>query len=58
LDEDPAIAVRQLDPAPYHASQDDQLMSQRRILRLSRLFDLNGEAKMARTKQSVIIAPA
>src|SRR5258705_2559547 len=34
LDEEPAIAVRQLDPAPYLASQDDQLMLQRRILRL------------------------
>jgi hypothetical protein len=34
LDEEPAIAVRQLDPAPYLASQDDQLMSQRRILHL------------------------
>src|SRR5260370_42652948 len=34
LDEEPPIAVRQLDPAPYLASQDDQLMLHSRILRL------------------------
>jgi hypothetical protein len=44
-----------LDPC---ASQNDQLMSEHRILPSSPLFDLNGEASTARTKQmSAIIAP-
>src|SRR5438445_6728943 len=34
LNEEPAIIVRKLGPAPRLAAQDDQLMSERRILRL------------------------
>ena len=34
LDEEPAIVVRQPDPTLHLASQDDQLMSERRILGL------------------------
>src|SRR5260370_10179892 len=34
LNEEPAIVVRKLGPAPRLAAQDDQLMSERRILRL------------------------
>jgi hypothetical protein len=34
LDEKPAIAVRQLGPPPHLTPQDNQLMSERRILRL------------------------
>ena len=52
LDQEPAIVVREPDPALQLTPQNDQLMSERRILCLMRLFDLNGEAKMARTKQS------
>ena len=32
LDKEPAIAVRELDPAPQLAPQHDQLMSERRVL--------------------------
>ena len=32
LDQEPAIVVRQPDPAPYLAPQNDQLMSENRIL--------------------------
>jgi hypothetical protein len=32
LDKEPAIAVREPDPALHHTSQNDQLMSERRIL--------------------------
>jgi hypothetical protein len=34
LDEKPAIVVRKLGPPSHLASQNDQLMSERRILRL------------------------
>lgn len=34
LNEEPAIVVRKLGPAPHLAAQDDQLISKRRILRL------------------------
>ena len=33
-DEEPAVAIRELGPASYLALQDDQLMSENRILRL------------------------
>jgi hypothetical protein len=44
-----------LDTATQLASQHHQLMSERRILSFSRPLDLNGEAKMARKKQSSAI---
>jgi len=59
LDEEPAIIVREPDATMQLTPQNNQLMSERRILCLSRLFDLKGEAKTARTKQSsLIILPA
>jgi len=58
LDKEPAIVVREPGPVGHLAPQNDQLMSERRILGSSRLLDLNGEARTARTKQiSATIAP-
>jgi hypothetical protein len=58
LDEEPAIVVRKPGPAFQPTPQDDQLMSEHRILRLKPAFDLSGEASTARTKQrNAIIAP-
>jgi hypothetical protein len=51
LDEEPAIVVGEPGPDGHLAPQNDQLMSKRSILSLKRLFDLNGEASTARTKQ-------
>jgi predicted molibdopterin-dependent oxidoreductase YjgC len=49
----PAIIVREPDPAAHLTPQYDQLMSEYHVLSASSLlFDLNGEAKTARTKQS------
>jgi len=46
-------------PAPHFAPQNNQLMSERGILSLKPVFDLNGEAKTARMKHnSSIIPPA
>jgi hypothetical protein len=42
-----------MQPAP----QDIQLMSKHRVPASSRTFDLNGEAKPARTKQNSLIIP-
>jgi hypothetical protein len=50
LDEEPAVVVGRLSATPHPAPQDDQLMSEHRILRL---FDLNGEASTARTNQII-----
>jgi hypothetical protein len=59
LDKEPAIMVREPDATMEPALQDNQLMSKHRILGLKPLFDLNGEARMARTNHiSAIIAPA
>jgi hypothetical protein len=58
LNEEPAIVVRKVGSASHLPLQNDQLMSKYRILSLKRLFDLNGEASTARTKQiSATIAP-
>jgi hypothetical protein len=58
LDEEPAVVVGKLGSTPHLAPQNDQLMSEHRILRLKPLFDLNGEASTAKTNQiSAIIAP-
>ena len=49
---------REPGPAGHLAPQNDQLMSERTFSASSRLFDLNGEASTARTKQiSAIISP-
>jgi hypothetical protein len=56
LDEEPAVVVGRLSSTPLPAPQDDQLMSEHHILR-SRNFDLNGEARTARAKQSTPIIP-
>ena len=60
LDKEPAIAVCESNTATQLAPQNNQLMSKRRILisASSRNFDLNGEAKTAKAKQSSpIISP-
>jgi hypothetical protein len=50
LDKEPAIVVCEPDPALHLTPQNDQLMSERRVL-----FDLNGAAKTASTKPSSAI---
>ena len=55
LDKKPAIAVREPNAAVHLTPQNGQLMSERRVLGSSRLFDLNGAAKTASTKQSSAI---
>ena len=51
--------VREPDATMQPTPQDIQLMSKRRFSASSRNFDLNGEARTARTKQnSPIIPPA
>jgi hypothetical protein len=58
LNEEPAIVVRKMGSASHLPPQNDQLMSKCRILSLKPLFDLNGEASAARTKQiSATVAP-
>jgi len=49
--------VREPDATMEPAPQDNQLMSKHRVLSFSRTFDLNGEARTARTKQSSSIIP-
>jgi hypothetical protein len=49
--------VREPDPTMQPTLQDNQLMSKHRFSASSRNFDLNGEARMARTKQSSPIIP-
>jgi hypothetical protein len=56
LEEEPAISVCELDTATQLAPQHNQLMSKHRVLSFSN-FDLNGEARTARTKQSSPIIP-
>src|SRR5260370_9491384 len=50
LDEEPAIAVRKLDPAPHLAAQDDQLMSERQILRLKPTLRLEWRGQHGQNK--------
>src|SRR6476646_1927986 len=45
LDEEPAIVVRKLGPPPHLASQDDQLMSERRILCLKSALRLEWQGQ-------------
>jgi len=56
LDKEPAIMVREPDATRQPTPHDNQLMSKHRVLSL-RNFDLNGEARTARTKQSSPIIP-
>ena len=57
--QEPALVVRQLGPAFHFAPQNGQLLPKRCVLSLSRLFDLNGEVRTARTQQmNAIIEPA
>ena len=61
LDQEPAIMVGEPDATLRPAPQDNQLVSKHRVLASSRNFDLNGEARTARTKSnrsSPIIPPA
>jgi hypothetical protein len=56
LNEEPAIVVRRVGSAAHLPLQNDQLMS--KFSASSRLFDLNGGAITARTKQiSATVAP-
>jgi hypothetical protein len=55
-DKEPAIMVREPD-ATMQPTPHNQLMSKHRVLASSRNFDLNGEARTARTKQSSPIIP-
>jgi hypothetical protein len=58
-DKEPAIMVREPDATLQPAPQNSQLMSKHRVFSASsRNFDLNGEARMASTKQSSPIIPA
>jgi hypothetical protein len=58
-DKEPAIIVRKPDATMQPAPQDIQLMSKHRVLSLKPNYDLNGEARTARAKQSSpIISPA
>ena len=45
LNEEPAIVVRKLGPAPHLAAQDDQLMSERRILGLKSALRLEWQGQ-------------
>jgi hypothetical protein len=59
LDKEPSIKVRELNAATRPPPQDNQLMSQRRILGFKPQLDLNGEARTHRAKRnSPIIPPA
>src|SRR6202162_1249839 len=57
LDEEPAVVVGRLSSTPHPTPQDDQLMSEQRIPRFKPHFDLKGEARTARAKQSSLIIP-
>src|SRR6476646_2897323 len=50
LDEEPAIAVRKLEPAPHLAAQDDQLMSERHIFRLKPTLRLEWRGQHGQNK--------
>ena len=52
LDKEQAINVRQPDPTAHLTPHYDQLTSGTAFSASSRLFDLNGAAKTARTKHS------
>src|ERR1700720_4622365 len=52
LDKEPAIMVREPDAAMQPTPHDHQLMSKHALSASSRNFDLNGEARAARTKQN------
>src|SRR5664280_1815022 len=56
LDKEPAVVVRELRPAAHLAPQNDQCRSTA-FSASSRLFDLNGEIKMAKPKHSSPIIP-
>ena len=55
LDEEQAIIVGEPDPPTDLTPQHSQLLSKRAFSASRRLFDLNGEANMARVKNSSAI---
>jgi len=57
LDKEQAIMVREPDMAMQLAPQDIQLVRSTAFSASSRNFDLNGETKAARNKQSSPIIP-
>jgi hypothetical protein len=57
-DKEPSTMVRRPDATMQPAPQDNQLMSKHRVLKPQAAnFDLNGEARTARAKQSSPIIP-
>ena len=57
LDKEPAIMVREPDATMQPTPQDNQLCRSTAFSASSRKFDLNGEARTARTNQSSPIIP-
>jgi hypothetical protein len=53
----PASAASPIAASGMTTARDIQLMSKHRVLSLKRNFDLNGEARTVRTKQSSPIIP-
>jgi hypothetical protein len=49
-DEEPAVVIRELGPASYLALQDDQLMSENRILRLKPSLRLEWRGQHGQSK--------
>ena len=58
LDEEQAITIREPDTSAHLPPQYDELMPQRRVLCLSRLFDLNGDTNRASQRQNSAIIVA
>ena len=50
LDKGPAVAIRQPSPAPHFAPQNDQLLSERRILRLEPALGLEWRSQHGQKK--------
>ena len=57
LDEKPTVGVPQPGTTLHLAPQNNQLLSERRVLGLKRLLDLNGEISMVSTKEISAIMP-
>ena len=55
MDEEPPIAIRKLGPPLQLASQDDQLMSERRILRLKPALRLEWRGQDGQNEQTSAI---
>ena len=58
LDQEQAISVRELDTTANPPLQHNQLISERSVLCLKSVFDLNGEAKRDKQRQNRAIIAA